>query len=157
MKLYQKISRVCCRLYCYECTAWVTMSTATNEWYFSGIAWYYGEWFCHTNLRFQWMFRCSVLDLQYLIWIFTWLVVLIWILTWLVVLMQIFAWLAVKNTAFYKLIAAARLPHWLTFTRVRRMINIIITSLEPLPKFQCHFKFWGCGYTWINMIFFLDL
>ena len=33
-KLYQKISRVCCRLYCYECAARVTMSTATNEWCF---------------------------------------------------------------------------------------------------------------------------
>ena len=33
-KLYQKISRVCCRLYCYECAAQVTMPTATNEWYF---------------------------------------------------------------------------------------------------------------------------
>ena len=30
-KLYQKISRVCCRLYCYECAARVTMPTATNE------------------------------------------------------------------------------------------------------------------------------
>ena len=31
-KLYWKISRVCCRLYCYECAA--AMPTATNEWYF---------------------------------------------------------------------------------------------------------------------------
>ena len=30
-KLYRKISRVCCRLYCYECAARVTMPTATNE------------------------------------------------------------------------------------------------------------------------------
>ena len=30
-KLYWKISRVCCRLYCYECAARVTMPTATNE------------------------------------------------------------------------------------------------------------------------------
>ena len=30
-KPYQKISRVCCRLYCYECAAQVTMPTATNE------------------------------------------------------------------------------------------------------------------------------
>ena len=42
-KLYWKISRVCCCLYCYECAAQVTMPTATNEWcFFSGIAWYYG-------------------------------------------------------------------------------------------------------------------
>ena len=37
-KLYRKISRVCCHLYCYECTASnntdVTMPMATNEWYF---------------------------------------------------------------------------------------------------------------------------
>ena len=33
-KLYRKISRVCCRLYFYECAARVTMPTATNEWYF---------------------------------------------------------------------------------------------------------------------------
>ena len=31
-KLYQKISWVCCRLYCYECAAQVTMPTATNKW-----------------------------------------------------------------------------------------------------------------------------
>ena len=30
-KLYRKISRVCCFLYCYECAARVTMPTATNE------------------------------------------------------------------------------------------------------------------------------
>ena len=30
-KLYRKISRVCCRLYCYECAARVTMPMATNE------------------------------------------------------------------------------------------------------------------------------
>ena len=30
-KLYRKISRVCCRLYCYECAARVTVPTATNE------------------------------------------------------------------------------------------------------------------------------
>ena len=30
-KLHQKISRVCCRLYCYECAAQVIMPTATNE------------------------------------------------------------------------------------------------------------------------------
>ena len=30
-KLYRKTSQVCCRLYCYECTARVTMPTATNE------------------------------------------------------------------------------------------------------------------------------
>ena len=35
--LYQKILWVCCRLYCYECAARVTMPTATNEWY---IFWY---------------------------------------------------------------------------------------------------------------------
>ena len=29
-KLYHKISWLCCHLYCYECTAWVTMPTATN-------------------------------------------------------------------------------------------------------------------------------
>ena len=28
------IPQVCCRLYCYECTAWVTMPMATIEWYF---------------------------------------------------------------------------------------------------------------------------
>ena len=33
-KLYRKISWVCYHLYCYECTAWVTMPTATSEWYF---------------------------------------------------------------------------------------------------------------------------
>ena len=33
-KLYRKISRVCCRLYCYKCAARVTMPMATNEWYF---------------------------------------------------------------------------------------------------------------------------
>ena len=33
-KLYGKISRVCCRLYCYECAARLTMPKATNEWYF---------------------------------------------------------------------------------------------------------------------------
>ena len=30
-KLYWKISRVCCHLYCCECVARVTMPTATNE------------------------------------------------------------------------------------------------------------------------------
>ena len=30
-KLYRKISRVYCRLYCYECAARVTMPMATNE------------------------------------------------------------------------------------------------------------------------------
>ena len=30
-KLYRKISPVCCRLYCYECTARAMMPTATNE------------------------------------------------------------------------------------------------------------------------------
>ena len=34
-KLYRKISWVCCRLYCCECAARVTMPMATNEWYFS--------------------------------------------------------------------------------------------------------------------------
>ena len=34
MELYRKISRVYCRLYCYECAAWVAMPMATNEWYF---------------------------------------------------------------------------------------------------------------------------
>ena len=33
-KLYWKISQVCCHLYCYKCTARVTMARATNEWYF---------------------------------------------------------------------------------------------------------------------------
>ena len=47
--------------------------------------------------------RCSAHDLQYLI--------------------RIFVWLAVKNTAFYKLYAAARIPiDSLTFAWVRRMI-----------------------------------
>ena len=36
-KLYRKISRVCCRLYCYGCAARVTMPTATRN-IFSGIA-----------------------------------------------------------------------------------------------------------------------
>jgi len=30
----KNISLVCCRLYCYECAARVTMPTATNSWYF---------------------------------------------------------------------------------------------------------------------------
>ena len=51
-KLYQKISRVCCRLYCYEC---------------AGIARYYGDNdFYRTNLQFHCMFRGSTCDLQYL-------------------------------------------------------------------------------------------
>ena len=41
-KLYRKISRVCCCLYCYKCAARVTMLTATSD-IFSGIAWYYGD------------------------------------------------------------------------------------------------------------------
>jgi len=41
-KLYRKISRVCCRLYCYECAARVTLPTATGD-IFSGIAWCYGN------------------------------------------------------------------------------------------------------------------
>jgi len=54
-KLYQKISQVCCRLYCYECAARVTMLTATNEWYFSGIAWCYGDndFIIRTSLHVQ--------------------------------------------------------------------------------------------------------
>ena len=35
--------------------------------------------------------------------------------TWLVVLIRILAWLTVKNTAFYKLHAAASLPHWFLY------------------------------------------
>ena len=27
-------SHICCHLYCYECAAWVTILTATTEWYF---------------------------------------------------------------------------------------------------------------------------
>ena len=27
------------------------------------------------------------------------------------------------------------------------MLHTIITSLEPLLNFQCHFKLCGCGYT----------
>ena len=38
MKLYQKISRVCCRLYCYECATQVIMPTAINQWY-SFVLW----------------------------------------------------------------------------------------------------------------------
>ena len=34
---------VCCRLYCYECAARVTMPMATNERYFSGIGLYYSD------------------------------------------------------------------------------------------------------------------
>ena len=36
-KLYQRISHVCCSLYCYECAAYVTVSTTINEGYFGGI------------------------------------------------------------------------------------------------------------------------
>ena len=92
MKLYQKVSRVCCCLYYYECAAWVTMPTATNEWYFfwySLVLWWY--WFYHTNFWFHCTFRRSARDLQYLIQILTWLVVK-------------------KNTAFYKLHAAKASP-----------------------------------------------
>ena len=45
VQLVPKISLVCCCLYCYECTAWVT---ATNEWYI--LARYYE--LHNTNLLF---------------------------------------------------------------------------------------------------------
>ena len=50
---------------------------------------------------------------------------------WLVVLIRILTWFVVKNTAFYKLRAAARLPHRLhTFTWVRRMIMLVTVSSQ---------------------------
>ena len=54
-KLYRKISPVCCRLYCYKCSARVTMPMAINQWYFSDIAWYYGDedFIIQTSLRIQ--------------------------------------------------------------------------------------------------------
>ena len=77
----------------------VTMPMATNEWYFfqySLVLWWWFIWSPCT-------FRHSARDLQHLI--------------------RILVWLVVKNTAFYKLHAAIRLPHWIhTFTWVRRMI-----------------------------------
>ena len=45
-KLFWKKSQVYCRLYYYECTAWVTTPMATNKWFFSTITWSY-----HTNVR----------------------------------------------------------------------------------------------------------
>ena len=47
-------------------------------------------------------------------------------------------------------------------TELRKVVGLhqtlagnVITCLEPLLNFQCHFKFWGCGYTF--EIFFLGL
>ena len=95
-----EISRVCCHLYCYECAAWVTMPMATNKWYFSGIAWYYNDFIIC-------MFRCSTRDLQ---------------------LLDTDSHMTCStdtdsrvtcNLAFYKLCTAARLPHWLSYIRVK--------------------------------------
>ena len=69
-------------------TAWVTMLTATNKWYFFRYSLVlYGD--NDLKLWFHCTFRHVLRDLQYLKWILTWLVhvVLIWTL----------AWLAVKN------------------------------------------------------------
>ena len=66
--------------------------------FFSSIAWYYGDndFIMRT---FDFIARSDTArDLHYLI--------------------QILTWLAVKNTAFYKLNAAARFPHWLPYIHV---------------------------------------
>ena len=97
------ISQVCCHLYCYECAARVTMPAATND-IFSGIAWYYGKVLSyelsislHVQMQCTWLvvpdtdscMTCST-DTDSRV-------------------------TCVKNTAFYKWRAAARLPHWLQY------------------------------------------
>ena len=124
-----KLSQVCCRLYCYECTARVTMPTATNEWYFSGMAWYYGDndfiirtfdfiaWSDAAHMTCSTWYRFSR-DLQYLIRILAWLAVPDTDSCVTCSTDTDFAWLVVKNTAFYKLREAVRLPHWLPYISV---------------------------------------
>ena len=67
-KLYRKISRVCCRLYCYECAARVTMPTAMKASDIFPVQ--LGTMVIviyHTNLQFHCTFRRSARDLQYVI------------------------------------------------------------------------------------------
>ena len=104
-KLYWKISQVCCRLYCYECTAraqpgsmvtkilsqtfdFITCSDTSVQ---LAVPDTDSRVICSTDTNSR--VTCSI-----------------------------------KNTAFYKLHTAARLPHWLTFSQVRRIIKVLITS-----------------------------
>ena len=107
-------------------------------WYFP---WKYGH-FTHTQnfslapfmftcrdsdmkLQFHCTFRHSVRDLQDLV----------PILAWLIVLIQILAWLPVKNTVFYKLNVAARLPHWLPYICVS--YTYVLSASLGVPHSDC--------------------
>ena len=92
-KLYRKISWVCCRLYCYKCTARVTMPTATNKWYFfrySLVLVISDTDFVISDTDFH--VTCSTNTDSCVT--------------------------CSKKYSFYKLHAAARLPHWLQYIHV---------------------------------------